>query len=144
MRWNTSCIVRLAVIDRGRAVPLGWCVLAHGSAPVAYEVSQAWLDRAAALLPHACPGVFLADRGVADTQLLGHLTRLGWHGRLRIKSHCWVYRPGRAPLQAGRSGLAPGHARCWHRVWLTGTYFGPVPLAVARPWGSDAYWAVIS
>ena len=102
------------------------------------------LDQAAALLPHACQVVFLADRGVADTQRLGHLTRLGWHFRLRITSNFWVYRPGRAPFQAGRSGLAPGHARFWHRVWLTGTYFGPVHLAVARPLGSDEYWAVIS
>jgi len=38
MLWNTYCIVRLSVIYRGRAIPLVWCVLAHGSATVAYEV----------------------------------------------------------------------------------------------------------
>ena len=111
---------------------------------MAYEVYKELFDRAAALLPRACQVVFLADRGFADTQLLGHLSRLGWHFRMRIKSHFWVYRPGRAPFQAGRIGLAPGHARFWHRVWLTGKYFGPVHLAVARPLGSDEYWAVIS
>lgn len=80
------------------------------------------LDRAAALLPRACQVVFLADRGFADTQLLDHLSRLGWHFRMRIKSNFWVYRPGHAPFQAGRIGLAPGHARFWHRVWLTGKW----------------------
>ena len=144
MLWNTYCIVRLSVIYRGRAIPLVWCVLAHGSATVAYEVYKELLDRAAVLLPRTCQVVFLADRGFADTQLLGHLLRLGWHFRLRIKANFWVYRPGRAPFQAGRIGLAPGHAQFWQRVWLTGTYFGPVHLAVARPLGSDEYWAVIS
>src|SRR5215813_3158584 len=144
MLWNTYCIVRLSVIYRGRAIPLVWCVLAHGSATVAYEVYKELLDRAAVLLPRACQVVFLADRGFADTQLLGHLSRLGWHFRLRIKANFWVYRPGRAPFQAGRIGLAPGHAQFWQRVWLTGKYFGPVHLAVAGPLGSDEYWAVIS
>jgi hypothetical protein len=120
-----------------------WCVLAPGSAPVAYAVYKEWLDRAAALLPRACQVVFLADRGFADTPLLDQLSRLGGHFRMRIKSNFWVYRPGRAPFQAGRIGLAPGQARLWHRVWLTGQYFGPVHRAVARPWGSDEYGAVI-
>ena len=38
MLWDTYCIVRLSVIYRGRAVPLVWSVLEHGSAAVAYEV----------------------------------------------------------------------------------------------------------
>ena len=36
MLWNTYCLIRLAVIYRGRAVPLVWCVLHHGSAQVAF------------------------------------------------------------------------------------------------------------
>ena len=39
MLWDTYCIVRLSVIYRGRAVPLMWSVLEHGSAAVAYEVT---------------------------------------------------------------------------------------------------------
>jgi len=133
MLWNTYGIVRLSVVYRGRAIPLVWCVLAHGSATVAYEVYKELLDKAAQLLPRSCQVVFLADRGFADTQLLGHLKRLGWHFRMRIKSNFWVYRPDRDPFQAGRIGLAPGQARLWHRVWLTGKHCGPVHLAVARP-----------
>jgi len=51
MLWNTSCLVRLSVIYRGRAVPLVWCVLQHGSAQVAFEVYRDLLERAALLLP---------------------------------------------------------------------------------------------
>ena len=36
--WNTSCMVRLGVVYRGRAVPLVWCVIEHGSAMVASDV----------------------------------------------------------------------------------------------------------
>jgi len=104
MLWDTYCIVRLSVISRGRAVPVVWYVLEHGSAAVAYTVYKALLDEAAKLLPRSCKVVFLADRGFADTQLMGHLKRLGWHFRIRIKSNFWVYRPGRAPLQVGRIG----------------------------------------
>ena len=144
MLWDTYCIVRLSVISRGRAIPFVWSVLAHGSAAVAYEVYKELLDKAAMLLPCSCQVVLLADRGFADTQLLGHLTRLGWHFRIRIKSNFWVYRPNRDPFQTGRIGLAPGHAQFWHHVWLTGKRFGPVHLVVARPLGSDEYWSVIS
>ena len=35
MLWDTYGIVRLSVIYRGRAVPLVWSVLEHGSAAVA-------------------------------------------------------------------------------------------------------------
>ena len=104
MLWDTYCIVRLSVISRGRAVPVVWYVLEHGSAAVAYPVYKALLDEAAKLLPRSCQVVFLADRGFADTQLMGHLKRLGWHFRIRIKSNFWVYRPGRASLQVGRIG----------------------------------------
>jgi hypothetical protein len=119
-------------------------VIEHGSATVAYEVYKALLDRAATLLPLACKVVFLADRGFADTKLMGHLRRLGWHFRLRIKAKFWIYRPGQADCQVGHVALVPGQARSWHRVWLTAKHFGPVPLAMARPVGSAEYWYVIS
>jgi hypothetical protein len=34
---NRYCVIRLSVVYRGRAVPLVWEVLAHGSRSVAYE-----------------------------------------------------------------------------------------------------------
>jgi hypothetical protein len=144
MLWDTYCIVRLSVISRGRAVPLMWSVLEHGSAAVAYEVYKEWLDKAAKRLPRTCTVVFLADRGFADTKLMGHLKRLGWHFHMRIKSNFWVYRPHCDPFQVGRIGLAPGHARFWHHVWLTKKSYGPVHVAAARPLGSNEYWYVIS
>ena len=40
MLWNTSCLIRLSVISRGRAVPLVWRVIEHGSAAVSVETYQ--------------------------------------------------------------------------------------------------------
>jgi len=67
--WNRYGIVRLSVIDRGRAGPLVWQVLEQGSSRVAYEAYEALLDAVPLLLPHGVKVVFLADRGFADTHL---------------------------------------------------------------------------
>jgi len=144
MLWNTYCMVRLSVIYRGRAVPLVWRVLEHGSAMVAYDVYKTLLEKANTLVPFACKVVFLADRGFTDTELLRHLTRLGWHFRIRIKSNFWIYRPGHGGFQVRDIALGCGQAQCWHGVLLTIKRCGPVYLAVARPLASDEYWYVIS
>jgi hypothetical protein len=106
MLWHTSWMVRLSVISRGRAVPLVWCVRAHGSAMVVYDVYKALLDRANMLVPFACKVVLLADRGCTDTELLRHLKRLGRHVRLRIKANFWISWPGHGGARGARS-LSP-------------------------------------
>lgn len=141
--WAQYCIVRISVIYRGRAVPLVWTVLEHGSSSVAYATYAALLDQAAALLPVGCTVEFLADRGFADTALLNHLKRLGWHWRIRIKRSFQVYRHGKC-RKLKRVTLAQGQARFWHHVWITQDYYGPMHLALARPRGGKDYWYVVS
>jgi len=140
MLWNTYCLIRLSVIYRGRAVPLVWCVLQHGSAQVAFKVYQDLLERAALLLPRRCPVVFLADRGFADTELMAYLQRLGWHWRIRIKRSFWLYRRGRPRCKVERLAVARGQACCWQQVSITEKRYGPVHLAVARPWQGQEVW----
>jgi hypothetical protein len=140
MLWDTYCMVRLSVIYRGRAVPLVWSVIEHGSATVAYAVYKVLLDRAATLLPLSCRVVLLADRGFADTKLRWHLKQLGWHFRIHIKANFWIEHCGQRRFQVRDISLAPGHARFWHRVQVTAQHFGPVHLAVARPLGHNDYW----
>jgi hypothetical protein len=144
MLWNRYCMIRLSVIYRGRAVPLTWKVIEHGSAAVSFETYQELLEEAKKRIPFACKVVFLADRGFADTQLMAHLRKMGWHFRIRIKSTFWIYPSHLAPFQVGDIDLAPGHIRCWQEVRITEHSFGPVHLAVSRPLGSDDYWYVIS
>lgn len=144
MLWSRYCIIRLSVVYRGRAVPLVWIVLEHSSSSVALEAYKTLLDQAAALLPLGCRVVCLADRGFTDTKLMAHLTGLGWHWRIRIKSGLWVYRRGQRRCKAGRITLAAGQARFWHGVAVTGQRYGPVHLAVARRHDKRERWIVLS
>jgi Transposase DDE domain len=144
MLWDTYCLIRLSVIYRGRAVPLVWCVLKHGSAQVSFDAYKELLEQAALLLPRGCKVVFLADRGFADTELMAHLHRLGWHWRIRIKSSFWLYRCGRPRCKVERLSVARGQAAFWQRVFITEKRYGPVHLAVARHRDSHEWWYVLS
>lgn len=144
MLWNTYCIVRISVIYRGRAVPMVWKVLEHPSSSVAYEVYKDLLDEVAKLLPFGCKVVFSADRGFADTHLMGHLGRLKWHWRIRIKGNFWIYRNGKCRCKVNRIPLFRGQALFWHHVHITKDHYGPVHLALGRPLNSKEYWFVVS
>ena len=144
MLWNTYCLVRVSIVYRGRAIPMVWTVLEHRSSSVAWEVYQGVLDKVAELLPFGCSVVFTADRGFADTHLMEHLARLGWHWRIRIKGSFWVYRHGKRHCKVNRIPLALGQAIFWHQVYLTKQEYGPVHLALGRPQESKAYWFVVS
>jgi hypothetical protein len=144
MLWGKFCLVRIAVVYRGRAVPLVWKVLKHSSSSVAYEVYKALLFKAAELLPLGCRVVFLADRGFADIDLMTDLKRMGWHYRIRIKGNFLVYRRDHRRRKVNKIPLACGQARFWHSVSITAQRFGPVHLALARPRGGTECWFVVS
>lgn len=95
--WNTDCLIRLSVQYRGRAVPLGWRVVRHGSSSVSFEVYRLMLKRASRLVPKGTSVCYLADRGFADTTLMRYLRdELGGHFRIRVKSNSGIERPGKA------------------------------------------------
>jgi hypothetical protein len=144
MLWNRYCVIRLSVVYRGRAVPLVWEVLEHSSSSVAYETYAALLETVPPLLPLGVRVVFLADRGFADTELLGHLRRLGWHFRIRIKASFRVTRPGQRPCKVEDFKLALGRALFLHHVAITAEHFGPISLALARQTSNGEYWYVVS
>ena len=144
MLWNTYGLVRISLVYRGRAIPLVWTVLEHASSRVAYDVYKGVLDKVAELLPFRCTVVFTADRGFADTHLMEHLTRLGWHWRIRIKGSFWIYRHGKRPCKVNRIPLSPGKALFWHHVSMTKQGYGPVHLALGRPIDTKEYWFVVS
>lgn len=61
--WDTYCVIRLSLVYRGRAIPLVWRVLRHGSSSVGFGHYQRLLQRAATLLPYDVEVVLLGDRG---------------------------------------------------------------------------------
>jgi hypothetical protein len=142
--WNTYCLVRIAIVYRGRAVPIVWKVLDHPSSSVAYDVYKDVLDKVAELLPLRWNVVFTADRGFADTHLMAHLARLSWHWRIRIKGSFWIYRQGKRRCKVNRIPLCAGKALFGHHVYMTTNRYGPVHLALGRPIDSTEYWFVVS
>jgi hypothetical protein len=145
MLWDQFCHIRISIIYRGRAVPLVWKTLAHGSSTVGFESYRDLLDKAAKLLPRNCEVVFLADRGFADTNLMAYLSQtLHWHWRIRIKTSFLIYRRGHRRCKVSSIRLKRGQARCWHNVDITDKRFGPVHLAVAKPHGTKEDWLIVS
>jgi Transposase DDE domain len=142
--WNQYCLIRLSVVYRGRAVPVVWEVLKHGSSNVTHAAYEGLLAAVPPLLPAGIKVVFLADRGFADIELLGQLRQLGWHLRIRIKATFGVLRFGQPPCKVEDFALAPGRALFLHNVAITGAQFGPVSLALARHSRTGEYWYIVS
>lgn len=145
MLWAGYQVIRLAVIFRGRSVPLAWKVIRHNSSTVGFEHYQDLLARAAQLLPSESEVVFLADRGFVDTNLMAYLRdTLHWHWRIRIKTSLYVYRKHHRRIKISSIRLKRGQARFWRNVYLTEKRFGPVHLALAKPLGMKETWLIVS
>jgi len=145
--WEKYCIIRLSLVYRGRAIPLIWQVLEHGSSSVAFSEYKALLAQAAKRLPRYGLGkiVFLADRGFADTELMHYVQHeLHWHWRIRIKSCFKVYRRGRQACKISRCAPKAGEAYFWHTIRITDGRYGPVHLAMAHLRENGERWYVLS
>ena len=144
--WARFTLVRLAIVYRGRALPLSWTVLVSQSAMVAFADYQHILIRAAYLLAPDCHVILLADRGFVDVKLFCLARDLGWSFRIRLKKDLWVYRANKPRTKVGRLMPAKGQVLLVHNVWLTKQWFGPVHLALAHVQTPDGYqqWAIVS
>ncbi len=146
MLWDEYCLIPLSIQDRGRAIPLVWRVLRHGSSSVRFEVYQLMLKPAARLVPVGVSVRFLADRGFADTQLMRYLRdELQWHFRIRVKSSVWVYRPRRGWKQLNQYHLAAGDSMLLQGISLTKTRpLSGLNLALKRDPLSRQLWLVVT
>ena len=144
--WGRFVIVRVALIYRGRALPLSWLILEHQSTSVAFEAYKHILIEAAGILPRGCRVVLLADRGFDDEDLMRQARDLGWGFRIRLKISLRIYRASKPSVKVGRLMPAKGHALFLHKVWITDRYLGPVHLALAHAQTPEGYqqWAIVS
>lgn len=144
--WDEFVIVRIALVYRGRALPLSWIVLQQQSTMVAFEKYKPILKDAAAVLPQRCPVILLADRGFDDNDLFCAVRDLGWGFRIRLKKSLRVYRVSKPCLSVGRLMPAKGNALFLHKVWITDRRFGPVHLALAHVQTPNGFeeWAIVS
>jgi hypothetical protein len=144
--WGRFTIVRLALIYRGRAIPISWMVMSSGSTSVGLLDYQLILFQAVWVLPPSGRVILLADRGFVDVGLMQLVRDLGWSFRIRLKSSIWVYRAHKPRTKVGRLMPAKGQAYLLHHVWLTEQLFGPVHLALAYVQTPKGYqqWAIVS
>lgn len=146
MLWGKYVIVRVALIYRGRALPLAWKVLEQGSASVSFVNYAPLLEEANRLLPHHCQTILLADRGFVDVDLLQRVVCLGWHFTIRAKGSLWVYRAFKPRCKMNALLPAKGEVRLIHTVQVTERRFGPLHLVLAhvRTQHGHEQWSLIS
>jgi len=144
--WDEYCLVRLAVVHRGRALPVVWRVMEHRSASVSFIDYRELLYQAVGRLPQGVKVVLLADRGFIHTELMqAATTQLGWHYRIRLKSTTWIWRAGKGWCQLNEFHFKRGEALCWHHVKLHKRQeYGPVHLIVGRNNVNGEFWAIVS
>jgi hypothetical protein len=142
---NGYVLIRLALIYRGRAIPVTWRVLKHASTEVSFQDYRWVLYWAFLILPRRQRVVLLVDWGFLHRQLFELVWRFGWHGRLRAKSNTVVWFPdGRRTTM---SALCPpkGQAVFYQRVYVLTDRLGPLYLALANPESQDEKpWYIVS
>ena len=144
--WEQYCLVRVAVVHRGRTLPVAWRVLAHGGAAVSFEDYRIVMQRASRCLPQGKKVVLLADRGFVHQKLLHALSnKWHWHYRIRLKKDAFVWCQGKGWQQLKDFHFQPGEALCFHGVRLfKQDYYGPVHLAFGRNNLNGEFWAILS
>jgi len=146
MYWGEYCLIRLAVVYRGRALPVVWRVLKRRSASVAFREYREMLYQGANRLPQGIKVVLLADRGFAHVKAMAAMsTELGWHYRIRLKRNAWIWRAGKGWRQLKDFHLQRGEALCLHTVKLhKQEWYGPVHVALGYNNVNGEFWAIVS
>jgi hypothetical protein len=125
-------ICRVALIYRGRAIPLVWQVYDRKSVMLAWADYKDLLDHARTLLPTPCRVILLGDRGFRTTELM-QWCRLEakWHFRLRLKSDQLVRLADGRLWALCELHLARGMVRFLQQVYLGEEGYGPLNVALA-------------
>jgi hypothetical protein len=144
--WDQYCLIRVCVVHRGRAVPVGWRVLRHNSTSVGLSAYQELLWLIARILPPAPKVILLADRGFVDADLMRYVRQqLQWHYRIRLKDNFWFKQRGRDWRQVKQCHLGSGEALLFHHVRLYKQRpVDGVHLAMAHVAGTQEQWCLLS
>lgn len=140
--WNRFCVIQVALVFRGRALPLAWRVLAKVSASVRFEEYWPVLAQVAGWLSGR-EVVLLADRGFCHLQLVRWLKRQpNWHGRIRLKGNVKIYRWTGKRYRAMRCQVRAGEVAFWHRVYLWRVH-EEANVAVGWDRGAKEPWMIL-
>ena len=142
---NGHILIRLAIIYRGRAIPLVWRVLRRKSVEVGYKDYKGLLQLAVLLLPPGQRIVLLADRGFVHAALVKFARAHQWGFRLRAKSNTVVRLHGHQIASMAKLCPPREHAHFYHNVSILGENISRVHLAMANAEARDEEpWFIIS
>jgi hypothetical protein len=141
---NGYILIRLALIYRGRAIPVSWRVMKHNSTSVSYRDYKIVLKQALLILPKGRRVVLLADRGFVHTELVKFCRKNKWGYRLRAKSNTKVRLPDRRVANFAKLCPPKGQAHFYQQVHILGENIGPVYIALANPEDEEEPWYIIS
>jgi hypothetical protein len=128
-------VVRTAMLNRKRAVPLAWQVFKSRSATLAYEQYAELIQYTACLIPPGITVIVLGDRGFRDVRLMALLRQLNWHFRLRLTENEYVWPRPQQRSSLDSWMLVPYQPCFLQEVFLTDQLYGPVSIAMI--WGGD-------
>lgn len=145
--WDHWCLIRIALVYRGRAIPLSWRVIHHQSSVVSLDVMHPVLVEARTILNRL--GLrdvrLLADRGFVDVRLLTVLQAYGWHYRVRAKQQLWITdAQGKTLGKLGAVLSQHGQPIYAQDIFITKKRFGPVCLAGVHAVGAKEPWFIMS
>jgi hypothetical protein len=126
-------LIRIALIYRGRAMPIVWKVIAHNSATISYETYKPLQERVLELMPTSAMLELSADRGFFHTELIEFCRQHGWHYRLRATGDTLIRLRNRSVRNLRQLCPPRGVARFYHDVYVTGINLGPLHIALANP-----------
>ncbi len=137
-------VLAVRVLDRGRAIPVAWVVLA---AATEHAGKHEWLRLVRALQP-AVPAemrvIVLADRGLHARWLFRRLVRLRWHPLRRVNLG-GAFRPAGQARFVALTAFAPHVGATWSGQ---GTAFASSPLTgtLLATWEADcaAPWLLLT
>lgn len=144
-RW---CVICVSLVYRGRALPLAWRVVRHGSSMVSHTEIYPVLASVQCLLVHL-PQVeevcLQADRGFFDQALMADFSAYGWHWNIRGKGQVYLFDAAGRPLGRFREQLSQhGRLVVQHQVYITAQRYGPVSIAAVWPCSAKELWFIVS
>lgn len=144
-RW---CVICVSMTYRGRALPLSWRIIEHGSSMVCNAEIYPVLSSVQSLLMQlpALESVCInADRGFCDQALMADFTAYGWHWNIRGKGQIYLFdQHGQALGQLRQQLSQHGHLVVRQDVYITAQRYGPVSVAAILPCGAKDPWFIVS
>ena len=138
-------LIRASLVYRGRAIPIAWKIIKHGSASVSFDAYKSVLEQVIVTLPTNYPIIWLADRGFLHSQFVKFIKqRSGDHYRIRAKANTRVRFTDRTVVNMAQLCPPEGHAHFYHDVKILDDGIGIVHVAMGDPADAEEPWYIIS